>query len=227
MAITVTVAQQKGGSGKTSLSAHLAVAWCDPKFTLELGEPRPLRVIALDLDPQESLTRWFEVRGRRGEGVGGLEVRRAAGWRLTSEILRAKREADIIVLDLPPGCDSSCAAAIRSADLCVVPLQLSPMDLWATSPTIDLARRAGVPALLVLNRVPARARLNDEVIAAAKGANWPLATATLGNRILFAESLMSGRGVTEESPSSLAAAELRLLAREIFDRTRTWPAAAA
>lgn len=218
MVLTVTVAQQKGGSGKTSLAAHLAVAWSSAEKTPGTEDGPPLKVIALDLDPQESLAKWFDVRCARGEGPGLLEVRRASGWRFNTELSRAKREADIVVLDLPPGTESTAAAAIRAADLVVIPLQLSPMDLWATGPTVDLANRSGVPPLLVLNRVPARARLNDEVIAAAKRANWPLATATLGNRVSFAASLLTGRGVTEEAPSSLAAAEMRLLAREVMTR---------
>lgn len=220
MALTVTVAQQKGGSGKTSLAAHLAVAWSTPQRTPGEGVVEPLKVIALDLDPQESLAKWFDVRSERGEASSMLEVRRAAGWRFTGELSRAKREADVVLVDLPPGTNNSIAAAIRAADLVVVPLQLSPMDLWATGPTVDLAQRTGTAPLLVLNRVPARARLNDEVIAAAKNANWPMATATLGNRVVFAASLLSGKGVTEEAPSSLAAAEMRLLAREVMARTK-------
>jgi chromosome partitioning protein len=226
MALTVTVAQQKGGSGKTSLAAHLAVAWSGPQKSSGDEPGVPLKVIALDLDPQESLAKWFDLRSERGEASEMLEVRRASGWRLTGELARAKREADVVILDLPPGADPANAAAIRVADLVIVPLQLSPMDLWATSPTIELALKTGVPPLLVLNRVPARARLNDEVIAAAKQSDWPMATTTLGNRVVFAASLMAGKGVTEEAPSSLAAAEMRLLAREVMARTRALPTAA-
>jgi chromosome partitioning protein len=226
MALVITVAQQKGGSGKTSLAAHLSVAWANPQRA-EAGEAlAPLKVIALDLDPQESLTKWFEVRAASGESTGTLEVRRAAGWRLSGELMRARREASIVILDLPPGTEGSAPAAFRAADLVVVPLQLSPMDLWATGPTIDMVKKSGSHPLLVLNRVPARARLNDIVIAEAKGAEWPVARAMLGNRVLFAESLMAGKGVTEGAPSSLAAAELRLLAREVMSTTRSFASAA-
>ena len=226
MTLVITVAQQKGGSGKTSLAAHLSVAWANPPRGMDGSVPTQLKVIALDLDPQESLAKWFEVRQQSGEATGTLEVRRAAGWRLSGELLRAKREADIVVLDLPPGTDSMAPAAFRAADLVVVPLQLSPMDLWATGPTIDLAKKSGTHPLLVLNRVPARARLNDAVIAEAKGAEWPMARASLGNRVLFAASLMTGKGVTEEAPSSLAAAEMRLLAREVMSTTKSFARAA-
>jgi len=225
-ALVITVAQQKGGSGKTSLAAHLSAAWGNPQFGNDGSKVAAYRVIALDLDPQESLAKWFEVRRQSLPVASTLEVRRAAGWRLSGELVRAKREADIVVLDLPPGLDNSTSAAFRAADLVIVPLQLSPMDLWATGPTVDLAKRSGAHPLLVLNRVPARARLNDVVIAEAKEAEWPVARASLGNRVAFAESMLGGKGITEEQPASLAAAELRLLAREVMNTTRSFARAA-
>lgn len=225
MSLVITVAQQKGGSGKTSLAAHLSAAWANPAYASGSQAWPPLKVIALDLDPQESLIKWFAVREAQGLNLGALDVRRAAGWRLSGELLRAKREADVVVLDLPPGTDIP-GQAFRGADLIVVPLQLSPMDLWATGPTVKMAKQAGTHPLLVLNRVPPRARLNDAVIAEAKAAEWQMARATLGNRTSFAESMMSGRGVTEGAPSSLAAAEMRLLAREVMTDARAFSAAA-
>ena len=225
MSLVITVAQQKGGSGKTSLAAHLSAAWANPVYASGSHAWSPLKVIALDLDPQESLSKWFEVREAQGAGAGMLQVRRASGWRLSGELLRARREADVVILDLPPGTDVP-YQAFRNADIVVVPLQLSPMDLWATGPTVSMAKQAGTHPLLVLNRVPARARLNDAVIAEAQTAEWPMARAMLGNRTSFAESLMSGRGITESQPSSLAAAEMRLLAREVMNATRSFAAAA-
>lgn len=213
MSLVITIAQQKGGSGKTSLAAHLSVAWATSSHPEERNSPR---VVALDADPQKSLIRWFEQRRQSIGDCDSLEVRAGAGWRLSSELARARREADIVVLDLPPGREGSIPTAFRSSNLVLVPLQLSPMDLWATSPTIEFAGKFHTAVLLVLNRVPARTRLNDVVIMEAKDAQWPMARATLGNRVSFAESLISGLGVTESAPSSLAAAEMRLLAREVI-----------
>ena len=69
--LIVTIAQQKGGAGKTTLAAHLAVAYV-------VGGNS---VAVLDVDPQGSLGEWFERRERRlGEGATGLEFRTASGW---------------------------------------------------------------------------------------------------------------------------------------------------
>lgn len=221
MALVITVAQQKGGAGKTSLAAHLSAAWAAARAGNFESTDGGTKVVALDLDPQGSLTKWFEVRKAADAEIGTLQVKPAAGWRLAGELARAKREADIIVLDLPPGQDNWNPTAFRAADLVLIPLQLSPMDLWATGPTVELVRRSAARVLLVLNRVPARARLSDAVIKEAKGAGWPIARSSLGNRIQFAASLMQGKGVTEAAPSSLAAAEMRLLAHELMGAVQT------
>ena len=178
---------------------------------------RTRRVTLLDLDPQESLTDWYRVREERFGPDENLILRQAPGWRLTTELMRAKRESDIIVLDTPPNRDASATRqAIRAADLVVVPAQLSPMDIWASQATLDLIEKERKSAIMVLNRVPPRARLADELMKNLKEDGVPLARAHVGNRVAFASSLMEGKGITESAPSSLAAAEIRLLAGEVL-----------
>ena len=218
VSFVITVAQQKGGAGKTSLSAHLAAYWSNPPASERVNEP--LRVTVLDADPQGSLGHWFELREANGNEQGGLTVKKADGWRLSSEVSRARRQSDIVIVDMPPRADNSTTTAFRAADLVLVPMQLTPMDLWATGPTIELAEHFNVPALVVLNRVPPRTRLNDTIAEAVRGKGWPLATTMLGNRVAFAASLLDGRGVTEAAASSLGAGEMRLLAGEVLQATR-------
>lgn len=211
MAHIVTVAQQKGGAGKTSLAAHLAVAWAQG--------PKPQRVAMFDLDPQESLTTWYKVRQERFGDGHGISLFPATPWRLATEVTRAARDADVIVIDSPGQIDTSAKAAIRASDLVIVPVQLSPMDVWASKNTIELLQRERLRAIMVLNRVPYRARLADELVLELKKGSTPIARSALGNRIAFAASLLEGRGVTEYASSSVAAAEIRLLADEIMRRS--------
>ncbi len=231
MVKVITVAQQKGGAGKTSLAAHLAIAWAGLGTEQSgYGFRRPTngrptrevkkasrRVTLLDMDPQQSLTDWFNVREERFGPDDNLVLRQAPGWRITTELARAKRDSDIVVLDTPPHRDTSATRqAIRVADLIVVPAQLSPMDIWASQSTLDLIEKERKPAIIVLNRVPPRARLADQLLQGLKDDGVPLARSHVGNRIAFASSLMEGKGVTESAPSSLAAAEIRLLAGEVL-----------
>lgn len=211
MALVVTVAQQKGGAGKTSLAVHLACAWGGRE-----AKPKPRRVVLIDLDPQASLTAWFTLRGEKLGLDPHIELRKVNPWAAASEIESAKATADIVIVDSPPHAETSNRIAIRAADIVVVPVQLSPMDVWASRPTLELIGKESRVVLVVLNRVPSRARLADELIGQLKREHVPLARAALGNRVVYAASLMEGKGVTEAEPYSVAAAEIRLLANEVL-----------
>ncbi len=226
----ITVAQQKGGAGKTSIAAHLAIAWAGlgteqhgRSFRQDMdyrsGEAPKARknILLLDLDPQESLSDWFRVReGRLGRDEN-LTVVSASHWRENPNLIREHQSADYIVIDTPPHTEVAAAReAIRMSDLVVVPAQLSPMDIWASESTLALIAEEDKPCVIVLNRVPPRARLADELMAQLKAEDLPLARTHVGNRIAFAASMLHGLGVTEAAPSSLAAAEIRLLAGEVL-----------
>lgn len=198
-AIVLTVAQQKGGAGKTTLAAQLAAA---------LAADR--RVALLDIDPQKSLTRWHALRSENARAAAaGLTFADTAGWRLASEIDRLRRGHDVVLIDSPPHAETESRLAVRAADLVLVPVQPSPLDLWATAPTLDLARAEKREARVVLNRAPARGRLLDAAQAELARGGTPALEATLGNRSAFAMAMAAGLGVTESDPKSLAADEVR------------------
>jgi chromosome partitioning protein len=207
MAYIITIAQQKGGAGKTSLAAHLAATW-----SVDKGR----RVALFDLDPQKSLTHWFEVRSEKMGDENTMILCPSQGWRVSAELTRAKRDADVIVIDSPGRDDLGTRTAVRAADIVVMPVQPSPIDVWASKPTLELIAKEGTPALIVLNRLPSRAKLTDHLIVDLKRGSVPIARSALGNRISFASSLVEGMGITEAEPHSVAAAEIKLLADEIW-----------
>jgi chromosome partitioning protein len=205
----VSVAQQKGGAGKTTLAVQLGVAW------LSMGR----RVAMLDIDPQASLFTWFNIRRRRlGNEGDGLLVQGLSGWRLGSELGRLRGEYDLILVDSPPHAESDARAAIREADLVLVPCQPNALDLWASAATLELAQTTRTEALLVLNRVPPRGRAAEQMRAEIARLRWPLAAVLLGNRQAFAASIGEGRGVAETAPGSSAGQEIAALAEEVMAR---------
>jgi chromosome partitioning protein len=200
MAVVITVAQQKGGAGKTTLAANLAAALA----------PRR-RVGVLDIDPQRSLARWHALRAGRAP----IALSNAAGWRLGAELDRMRREHDVLIIDSPPQIETEARVAVRSADLVLVPLQPSPPDLWAAEGTLALAAAERRRAHLVLNRVPPGGTLRAAMEAELARQGYPLLAARLGNRTGFATAFARGLGVTEAAPKSVAATELLNLLEEI------------
>jgi chromosome partitioning protein len=200
----ITIAQQKGGAGKTTIAAQLAVAFA------AAGK----RVAIVDIDPQASLADWHRLRnGARARYP--LDLSEVAGYRVSTELSRVKGSHDIVVVDSPPHAETEAKLAVRAADLVLVPVQLSPMDIWATGPTVQLARAASVPLLVVLNRVPPRGNIIQIMRAQLAENDFPVARSTIGNRIAFASSMLAGLTVLESAPRTAAAAEIRALAEEI------------
>lgn len=198
----IAVAQQKGGAGKTTVSAHMAVALS------EMG----WRVALIDIDPQASLTKWHNIREQRmSKGNTGLGFFSMSGWRINAALTQVRKDYDIIIIDSPPHVKTEAKAAIRSADLILVPVQPSPTDLWATQATLDLAKAEKSKANIVMNRVNPQSRIFNAIKSQLKGG----ITSILCNRVAYASSMMEGFGVTERNPDSPAATEVRNLAKEV------------
>ena len=205
----ITVAQQKGGSGKTTVAAHLAVA------LLHQGNS----VAILDVDPQGSLGQWFEARERLlGEAETGMHFRTASGWGARREARDLARDHDFVVVDTPPKSDSEARPAIEAANLVAVPIQPTPVDLWSTDSILTMIARERVSGLLVINRVTQRAKLATQMIAEIRALGCVAADAQLGNRIGFAASMGRGSTVLELEPSGKAAQEVQMLAEEIIQQ---------
>ena len=202
----IAVAQRKGGAGKTTIAANLAVA---------LAAER--QVALVDSDPQGSLTQWHAIRTRRTDAAP-LTFVTLSGWRLTAELDRLQRAHDIVIVDSPPQIDTDARLAVRGASLVLIPIQPSPPDVWAAEGTLKLAAEERRPAAILLNRVPASSRQKDIVAAGLAERAIPLMRATLGNRTAFVDAFAAGLGVTESAPRSSAAKEIQALMREILER---------
>lgn len=206
MGRVVTFAQQKGGSGKTTLALNLACA------ALESGQ----RVAVIDADPQGSLGQWFMQRRERSDP--GLTFATASAWGVSYECEKLAKDHDLVVVDTPPKVDADLRPALRVSDLVVVPVATSHLDLWATESVLDLVRREGREALVVLNRVPPRARMVEDVAQAVDGLDAVRAATLVGNRVAFADATGRGFSALEVDRRGKAAVEVRALWEEVRAR---------
>ncbi len=202
----ITIAQRKGGAGKTTLAAQLAVAWAR----------QGAKVAVLDIDPQGSLAAWVELRrARLGIAAVGFDFAALPGWRAAQWIEDRAREADLVVVDGPPHAETEARIAVRAAALVLVPVQPSPLDLWATEATLAMVRDERREALAVLNRVPARSAITERIAAELSKAGAPIAATRIGNRVALVHAMAQGLGVLETAAAKAAAVEIAALAREV------------
>ncbi len=201
----ITIAQHKGGAGKTTLSTQISAALSHSGAS----------VLLLDLDPQGSSTEWFQMREQTLSDRNKIDHAKIQGWRLMKDLASYRDKYDYVIIDTPPHAESESSTSIRMADLVLIPVQPSPLDIWACAPTLKLVLADKKSLLIVLNRVPSKSKLNVMIMDKLEATGIPVSHQALGNRVSFAASIMMGLGVVEYEPRSTAADEIRGLIREI------------
>lgn len=200
----LALASQKGGSGKTTLSGHLAVQ-------AQRSGMGP--VVLIDIDPQGSLAEWWNEREDELPAFAQTTVARLSA---DLEVLRTQG-FKLAVIDTPPAITMAIQSVIGVAELIVVPTRPSPHDLRAVGATVELCERAQKPLIFVVNAGTAKARITSEA-AIALSQHGTVAPITIHNRIDFASSMIDGRTVMDLDPKGKSAREIEALWSYIADR---------
>ncbi|HEX9955216.1 MAG TPA: ParA family protein [Allosphingosinicella sp.] len=200
----LALSSQKGGSGKTTLSGHLAVQ-------AERSGAGP--VCLIDIDPQGSLADWWNEREAEMPAFAQTTVARLQS---DLEVLRSQG-FKLAVIDTPPAITMAIQSVIQVAELIVIPTRPSPHDLRAVGATVDLCERAGKPLVFVVNAATPKARITHEA-AVALSQHGTVAPVTLHHRTDFAASMIDGRTVMEVDPNGKSAREVAELWDYISDR---------
>ncbi|MGB5724174.1 MAG: ParA family protein [Parasphingorhabdus sp.] len=200
----LAMASQKGGSGKTTLSGHLAVQ-------AQLAGAGP--VVLIDIDPQGSLADWWNEREADLPAFAQTTVSR-----LASDLAILRQQGfKLAVIDTPPAITMAIQSVISVAELIVIPTRPSPHDLRAVGATVDLCERAGKPLLFVVNGATPKAKITSEA-AVALSQHGTVAPITIHHRTDFAGSMIDGRTVMEVDPKGRSAQEIVHLWDYISDR---------
>ena len=200
----LALASQKGGSGKTTLSGHLAVQ-------AQRAGAGP--VVLIDIDPQGSLSDWWNEREAEYPAFAQTTVARLAA---DLETLR-QQGFKLAVIDTPPAITMAIQSVISVAELVVVPTRPSPHDLRAVGATVDLCERAAKPLIFVVNAATPKAKITSEA-AIALSQHGTVAPVTLHHRVDFAASMIDGRTVMEVDANSRSAQEVVNLWSYVYDR---------
>ena len=195
---TIALVTQKGGSGKSTIASQLAVT------ALEAGE----RVFIIDMDPQASLVRWFKERDDKDIAVEAI----APGKVGAALAALQKSGVTLVIIDTAGSDNAGSLAAMKAADLCLIPCRPNAFDLWASENTRKQVRELGKEYAFLLSQCPpAQQSARVEEGAKALEAMGGLITPLIGARVDYQEAARIGWGVTELNPSGMAAEEMRKL----------------
>jgi chromosome partitioning protein len=195
---TISLINQKGGVGKTTIALHLAAAFWQG------GQ----NVVILDLDPQASASEWHDSRSAEMPHVESIQPARLA------KVVEHTRDigADVLILDTAPHAEATALDAARCSDLVLVPCQPSIMDLRAMRKTVDLLKLVKVPAFAVLNSVTPHGTVADEAAEMIETTlKLPVCPIRLGDRVAYNRCLITGQVAQEYEPTGKAAHEVEQL----------------
>lgn len=209
----VSVVNQKGGVGKTTLALNLAAALSDNKDS----------VFVIDADPQGTLSMWGKVRTQQSPvKINSNIIITPNPWSL-EEILKLTNppDYDFIIIDCGPANNKMTKAALVVSNLAIIPISPSPLDINSARATIELIHEGStrgavkVKTYLLISRKIVGTNLAKEVRQACQTLSLPILRSEISQRVSLCESAITGQSIFEYSPSSLATEEFVALGKEV------------
>ena len=205
----IKISQQTGGTGKTTLAVHLAMAFI--KY-------HNLKVAIIDTDPQGSLGKWFMIRTENKVSNENLTFKTASLWGAQYESKSLKNDHDIVIIDTPPKIESDARPSIEAADLVLIPMAASHVDFWATGAIVEIAKKANKKILAQINRSSQRSKLIDKTKDFIKSLDLQSTETIIGNRQIYTSSMGEGKTAVEKQRKGNAVDEIKKLSGQILNQ---------
>ena len=203
----ITISQQKGGTGKTTLAVHLALAFI--KY-------HNLKVAIIDTDPQGSLGKWFVIRSEKKVSNDNLTFKTASLWGAQYESKTLKKDNDIVIIDTPPKIESDARPSIEASDLVIIPMTPSHVYFWAKEAIIEISKKAKKKILIQINRANRRSKLISKTNEYINSINVAATKTIIGHRQIYASSMGEGKTAVEKQKKSNAVEEIKELSGQIL-----------
>ena len=201
--IVLAVLNPKGGSGKSTLATNLARG-------LQLAGRS---VLVVDLDPQGTATRW---KAEEPDGTGLPGVIQILDAKTLGGLGAIAAGFDVVVMDGSAKVERLTGAAVRAADLVLIPVRPTQADFWAVEDLVAAVDRAGANAAFVISQqVPGTAEAGD-VEDALAGYDRPVLEGRTSQRVAYARAMAAGLSVLDYEPTGKAADEVRAIVAEIL-----------
>lgn len=202
----ISILNQKGGSGKTTIATHLA-------RSLQL---KGFSVLLVDSDPQGSCRDWAAVNEENPVPVVGID-------RPTIERdLKRIANKDYVIIDGAPQAADLAISAIKASDVIIIPVQPSPYDIWATSDLVDLVKQriemtdGTLKAAFVVSRTIKGTKIGKEISTALADYDLPVLKTNITQRVIYPTSASKGSSVLDDEPNGEASKEILSLTNEIM-----------
>ena len=222
MAYIIAVLNQKGGVGKSTLSTNLATVYAR----------RDHRVLLADADPQGTARNWrgtgpdSNTSEKAFPSVVGADSAESIDTLTETEVADA---FDVVVIDGPPGVSQGgpgnvTVAALKAADLVLIPVRPSGADLWATSDLAELVQTrqeatGGPDAAFVVTQADSRTNVAKEIGDALDALGLPALDGRCGFRVAYTKALGKGVSVEDVAPGGKASSEIESIADEVKTRS--------